>query len=109
MSWRISRCRPKRRASHLTIDRPGLPLALGDRFVLRQALINIVDNAVKFTGAGGKIHIRVLESQAGAIIDVATRDPAWPPIRVRIFDRHQSGKSGSGKGRGTGLGLSIAK
>jgi signal transduction histidine kinase len=94
----------------LTIERPGLPLALGDRFMLRQALINIVDNAVKFTGVGGKIRIRVLESPAGAIIDVSDTGPGVASeVRARIFDRHQSGRSGSDKRRGTGLGLSIAK
>jgi signal transduction histidine kinase len=94
----------------LTIESPGLPVALADRFMLRQALINIVDNAVKFTPVGGKIRIHVLESPAGALIDVSDTGPGVAPeLRARIFDRHQSGRSGSGKTRGTGLGLSIAK
>jgi signal transduction histidine kinase len=78
--------------------------------MLRQALINIVDNAVKFTPLDGKIQIRVLESPSGAMIDVSDTGPGVASeLRARIFDRHQSGRSGSGKRRGTGLGLSIAK
>jgi signal transduction histidine kinase len=94
----------------LTIERLALPLALGDRFMLRQALINIVDNAIKFTPVGGEIRIRIVDSPAGAVLDVSDTGPGVAAeLRARIFDRHQSGRSGSGKRRGTGLGLSIAK
>jgi signal transduction histidine kinase len=93
----------------LTIERLGLPLVLGDRFMLRQALINIVDNAIKFTPVGGEIRIRMLDSPAGAMLDICDTGPGVAAeLRPRIFDRHQSGRLGSGKRSGTGLGLSIA-
>jgi signal transduction histidine kinase len=85
--------RAEEKGQSRTIDRPGLPLALRDRFMLRQALINIVDNAVTFTGVGGKIRIRVQEFPAGAIIDVSDTEPGVASeLRARILDRHQSGK-----------------
>jgi signal transduction histidine kinase len=98
----------------LAIECLGLPLALGDRCMLRQALINIVDNAIKFTPVGGGIRIRVLDSPSGAMLDVSDTGPGVPAeLRARIFDRHLSGSQGgglsSGKRCGTGLGLSIAK
>jgi len=94
----------------LTIEHAGTPHGLGDRVVLRQALINLVDNAIKYTPAGGTIAIRVLESPGRASLEVSDTGPGIPPeLSTRIFDRfYRAGQPHSEIG-GAGLGLSIAK
>jgi heavy metal sensor kinase len=84
---------------------------LGDRMVLRQALLNLVDNAIKYTPAGGAIDVRVTQSQAGITIDVADSGPGIPAeLRARIFDRfYRVDKARSRENGGTGLGLAISK
>jgi signal transduction histidine kinase len=83
--------------------------AHADRFVIRQAVINLVDNAIKFSPSGGRITIRVGETRDSATLDVAdTGTGIAPAARDRIFDRffratHDGGETGAG------LGLSIAK
>jgi len=95
----------------LTVEQVGSPRGLGDRLVLRQALVNLVDNAVKYSPVGGEIRVRVAESSAGATIDVTDSGPGVPPeLRTRIFDRYDRGAQlRSGEAGGTGLGLSISK
>jgi heavy metal sensor kinase len=84
----------------------------GDRLVLRQALINLVDNAIKYTPQGGKIRIHVDIESDGAIIEVRDTGPGIPAdFRERIFDRFYrvDGARSRGGGGGMGLGLSIAR
>jgi K+-sensing histidine kinase KdpD len=60
----------------------------GDRLVLRQALINLVDNAIKYTQAGGRIVIRVAQLGKTSVIDVMDNGPGIPEsLRSRVFDR----------------------
>jgi signal transduction histidine kinase len=85
----------------------GAPAALGDRMVLRQALINLVDNAIKFSGSGGRIRIRLAEEPGQATIDVSDTGPGIPSdARDRIFDRFYRATTNA---TGTGLGLSLAR
>lgn len=92
----------------LSVDAIGRPTALADRVVLRQALINLVDNAIKFTPQGGRVSIRVSGSEGRAVIDVSDTGPGIPSgARERIFDRFYRGDENASAG--TGLGLSIAK
>jgi heavy metal sensor kinase len=92
----------------LVVERCGAPAALGDRLVLRQALINLVDNAIKFTPDGGRVVLRLSEERGGAIIDVIDSGCGIPAdLGGRIFDRFYR-VSGTGVA-GTGLGLSIAR
>jgi two-component system OmpR family sensor kinase len=95
----------------LVIERQGQPHCLGDRVVLRQALINLVDNAIRYTPVDGHIRIRVVEERTEALVDVIDNGPGvTEEYRSRIFDRHYRGLVDSqAKSRGTGLGLSIAK
>jgi heavy metal sensor kinase len=95
----------------LTIEHVGTARGLGDRFVLRQALINLVDNAVKYAPVGGKIQIQVSESPTGAILDVSDTGPGIAgDLSTRIFDRfYRAGRARSSEVGGAGLGLSIAK
>src|SRR5262249_14544196 len=99
----------KAQTMHLNSD--VVPSWVGDRVMLRQALLNLVDNAIKYTPVGGKIEIRVVQSPEGAIIDVTDTGPGIPPdLRSRVFDRfYRVDKARSRENGGTGLGLAIAK
>jgi two-component system sensor histidine kinase TctE len=92
----------------IEVEQVGAPQAYADRFVVRQALINLVDNAIKFTPNGGQVSIRVSGSNGIALVDVSDTGPGIPAeARERIFDRFYRADEKSGTG--TGLGLSIAK
>ena len=95
----------------MTVDVQGSPLALSDRLMLRQSLINLVDNAVKYTPHGGSICIRASESSSAAVLDVIDNGPGiLEERRGRIFDRYyRAGETRAMEISGTGLGLSIAK
>jgi heavy metal sensor kinase len=85
------------------------PEVLADRDVLRQALINLVDNAIKFTPAGGRILLRVAETARVVVLDVVDSGPGVPEeLRERIFDRFYRVDGGNGT-NGAGLGLAIAR
>ena len=92
----------------LTIDATGAATAVADRVVLRQALINLVDNAIKFTPAGGRVSIRVATSNGTPLVDVSDTGPGIPrESQGLVFDRFYRGDEGGPAG--SGLGLSIAR
>jgi len=95
----------------MSVEAEGSPQGLSDRLMLRQSLINLVDNAIKYTPAGGRIVIRVAESATAAAIDVIDNGPGIvDELRGRIFDRYyRAGETRSAEAGGTGLGLSITK
>jgi signal transduction histidine kinase/ActR/RegA family two-component response regulator len=88
---------------------------LGDAFRLRQVLLNIVGNAVKFTSAG-RILISVrcqepLQRAAPVLICVADTGIGIPPDQLaQVFDKfHQADQATTRKHGGTGLGLAISR
>jgi heavy metal sensor kinase len=92
----------------LSVDRQASPVVSADRLVLRQALINLVDNAIKFTPAAGQVRIRVDETPQDAVVDVIDSGPGISnDARERIFDRFY--RANDANGTGTGLGLSLAR
>jgi signal transduction histidine kinase len=97
----------------LTVEANGPTLCHGDRMVLRQALLNLVDNAVKYSPMGGRIAVRVSTSQDGmAVLDVSDTGPGIPvELRPRVFDRFYRADTSRSRenGGGSGLGLSIAR
>jgi signal transduction histidine kinase len=86
-----------------------LPHVRGDRERLRQVIQNLVDNAVKYSSAGGRVHVSATADDAGVLIDVADEGPGIPlEDQQLIFEKF--GRSGSGTAKpGTGLGLFIAR
>ena len=79
---------------------------------LRQALDNVLANALKFTPRGGRVRVRIAR-EAGAppltVFEIADTGPGVPEAdRERIFDRYKQGSRGRAAG-GAGLGLAIAR
>ena len=84
----------------------------GDRVFLRQALVNIIHNAVKHSPVGGAISVNVQGDPLGGVrLEVADNGPGIAPEHAeRIFDRfYRVDQSRSRDGGGAGLGLSIAQ
>jgi signal transduction histidine kinase len=76
---------------------------------LRQALDNLVANALKFTPRGGRVVVRVAREGDHVAFEVADTGPGIPPAeREGIFDRYRQGSRGRAAG-GAGLGLAIAR
>ena len=77
---------------------------------IEQVVINLLDNAIKFTPEGGKIS---LESAAkDGIAEITVRDNGCgiaPEDREKVFDRFFTADRAHTAGKGTGLGLSICK
>ena len=72
----------------LTVTRNGArTVCRGDRIVLRQALVNLVDNAIRYTPAGGAIDVRIDAAGADAILEVRDTGPGVPEgSATALFD-----------------------
>jgi signal transduction histidine kinase len=81
----------------------------GDVIRLRQLLLILLDNALKFTPVGGDIDVRLTSQSGRARLEVADSGPGVNPDDLpRIFDRfYRSDKARTGEG--SGLGLAIGK
>jgi signal transduction histidine kinase len=85
---------------------PGIAVA-GDRHLLAQALANLLDNAVKYTPADGRIDIRLQSLAQGPILSVADNGPGVPSeLRDKVLDRFFR-VDASRTTPGSGLGLSL--
>ena len=90
---------------------PRLPKVNADRQKLRRALVNLVSNALKFTGRGGRV--RVAAAQEGAAVRFAVTDTGVGVSAEdlpRLFDKYEQGRSRATRSeKGTGLGLYITR
>ncbi len=89
---------------------------MGDPDRLKQLLLNLVDNAIKYTPSGGEVTLSLERDTHGVRVSVADTGAGIPPRDLsKIFDRfYRADKARSrdplaGSGGGTGLGLAIAK
>jgi heavy metal sensor kinase len=83
----------------------------GDRFILRQAFVALIHNAVKYSPVEATIRVRVKTENGDAVVEVHDSGPGIPPEhRDKIFDRfYRVDKARSRDEGGAGLGLSIAE
>ncbi len=96
----------------LTVDCPSsLPEIAGDRRRLSEVLQNLLDNAVQYTGPGGRIEVLARAEGRGVVITVSDTGIGIPQAdQARIFERfYRVDAARSCEVGGTGLGLSIAK
>lgn len=78
----------------------------GDAFLLRQALENIVGNAIEFAPPGSVIELRLVPSGRDAVLEVLDRGPGIPDYALpRVFERLYSLSRPDGGSRSSGLGL----
>jgi PAS domain S-box-containing protein len=89
--------------------------AVFDKSHITQVLVNILSNAIKFSGAGGQIHIALFEERSDGAepmigCRIADEGPGIPDGEMEsVFDKFiQSSKTKTGAG-GTGLGLAICR
>ncbi|MBC8069023.1 MAG: PAS domain-containing protein [Deltaproteobacteria bacterium] len=100
-------------AKHLELSSTILPglWALVDGKAAEQVLVNFVDNAIKYTPAGG--HVEIAAELRGELVRIEVRDDGPgidPQHRARIFERFYRVDTGRSREMGgTGLGLSIVK
>lgn len=101
------------RIRQIAIRAPEVDLAVrGLRFRLEQALVNLVDNAVKFSPPGSEVRIECNRAEDGMVeIHVIDNGIGIPEADLpRIFERfYRVDKARSREAGGTGLGLSIVK
>ncbi len=84
------------------------PLSVsGDRESLRVLLTNLVDNAIRYTPAGGRVDVAVEQRDAKPVLSVEDTGPGIPPEhRAHVFDRFYRVQH---TGVGSGLGLAIVQ
>ena len=87
---------------------PDLPLVPVDGVLIQQVLINLVENAIKFTPPGGRIALSATAMENDVLVEVADRGPGIAPgDEQHIFDKFYRGHSLPGGG--VGLGLTICR
>jgi signal transduction histidine kinase len=93
----------------ITVEHVGAARCRGDAVALRQALLNLVDNAIKYSPDGTTIELRVAATTGGASIEVCDRGPGIAPERsAGLFERFYRASADTAAS-GMGLGLSISR
>lgn len=96
----------------LVVDCPAqLPLVDGDIGLIERVLVNLLDNALRYTDAGGTISLRLIAGATTVTVDIADTGCGIPPQDLPfIFDRcHRVARPGHADSEGAGLGLAIAQ
>jgi two-component system, OmpR family, sensor histidine kinase KdpD len=87
---------------------PDLPLVPIDDVLIEQVLVNLVDNALKYTPAGSPIEIIATATDLAVTVEVADRGPGLPPgEETKVFEKFYRAHRESE--RGAGLGLAICR
>ncbi len=89
----------------------GLPLVVADRRSIRQIMLNLISNAIKFTPAGGQVIVSAAQDESGEIA-IRVRDTGFGMTESEIglaLEPFRQLHTGRGRGGGTGLGLPLTK
>ena len=97
------------RGARLAFVDAGGVIASADRGMLRQVILNLLDNAVKYGPAGQTVAVEATACGGGAVISVTDRGPGVVAAeRQRIWERFWRGAASDGIS-GTGIGLALVK
>lgn len=83
---------------------------IGDAALLRQLVLILLDNAIKFTPAGGRVRVDVTSADGRRTVAVTDTGIGIPPAeRPHVFERFWRGDAARREAEGAGLGLAIAR
>jgi signal transduction histidine kinase len=104
------RSRPRSTVHRFKTEFPSeFPIIRGDREKLRQALGNLVDNAIRQTPAGGRVTVRAAGQDGALRLEVRDSGPGFPegflPVAFEPFVRPDPGRSRPEGGAGLGLAI----
>ena len=89
---------------------PNLPAVRGDAALLEQLIFNLLDNANKYSPAGGATAVHARRDGETLVISVRDSGDGIPREDLeRVFEKFYRGKQGDGRAAGTGLGLAICR
>lgn len=95
---------------NLSVDRFEETPLEGDAGLVRQLVMIILDNAIKFTPSGGSVLVSVTNTQHGPLLSVTDSGIGIPADQLtHVFERFYRVDAARGRGNGAGLGLSIAQ
>lgn len=104
-----AQCAPRLEQGDLSLDLQlpaDLPAIGGDPFLLRQALINLVENAADFAPRGSRIELALTAGEGNQVVEVRDRGTGIPEYAVgRVFERFYSLPRPGNGSRSSGLGL----
>lgn len=88
-----------------------IPLIRADAGMLERAIVNLLDNAVKYTPDGGTIRVELNANDSAVTLSVADNGPGIPLAdRERVFEKHvRLARAETRRVRGSGLGLFIVR
>jgi signal transduction histidine kinase/putative methionine-R-sulfoxide reductase with GAF domain len=106
--------------SHLAVEKeqsltteitPEVPPVYGDAQLLRQAILNLISNAIKYTPSGGKIHVRIERDDTQVLWSVKDTGIGIPKADVaKLFEKfYRAGNVLAVETEGTGLGLYLVR
>jgi len=91
------------------LSSPG-PNIIGDRLAIRRVFLNLLDNALKFTGRGGIVRITAEPLDGAVVVQVVdTGLGITQEDQSNLFQRYYQGETGKRYAIGTGLGLYLCK
>jgi two-component system sensor histidine kinase KdpD len=112
----LARFRVELEGRQVTTNVPvDLPLVPIDAVLFTQALVHLLENAIRYTPADSPIQIGARREGRSVVVDVADRGPGLSPgDEERVFEKFYRGQAGSGAPRtgaapGVGLGLAICR
>lgn len=111
----VEKIMPSAEAKNITVTAhaaPGAPSAMADMEHLRQALLNLIGNAVKFSAPGQAVDVSLQLADGGnqLLFSVVDSGPGIPEEeQALVFNKYYRGESMKKAVDGIGLGLSIAK